>query len=42
MFNYLLGDGQGIRLAVDAVRRSASAVLKLSPELEGYLGGGVT
>ena len=38
----LLGDGQGIRLAVDVVRGLGSAVLTLSPELGGYLGGGVT
>ena len=41
MYNCLLGDGQGIRLAVDAVRRSVSVVLTLSPRLEGCLGGGV-
>ena len=34
--------GQGIRLTVDAIRESVSAVLTLFLRLRGYPGGGVT
>ena len=42
MFNCLLGDGQSIRLAVDAVIGTVSAIITFPPRIGGYLGGGVT